>query len=123
MFTETIEGKTLPAHCVKGTNGQRLILPLRNLIPVENRIFKSTFATDEVGRFIRNREKVWDNEISEIQVIGYCTSICVAAMCITLRKQFPEVKIKVFQDLCGDINEESHKAALTMLKNQMIKVV
>lgn len=29
---------------------------------------------------------------------------------------------KDLQDLCGDIDEESHKAALKVLRNQMIEI-
>jgi len=40
-----------------------------------------------------------------------------------LRAYMPNQKIVLLQDLCGDINEESHKAALTVLRNQQIEIV
>lgn len=124
-YLDTLEGKNLPIpHCIHNTKGWELVGDLQNLanegdIAV---VDKPTFGTSLVGQFIREvREKYGD--IEEVYVCGYVTSICVAANCILLRSYMPNKKIVLLQDLCGDIDEESHKAALKVLRNQQIEIV
>ena len=123
-YKDTLEGKMLPVeHCIAGTNGAKLCGEL-NEIAESHKIsmaYKHSFGTFLVGDFIRDlRER--RRLVDEIEVCGYVTSVCVAANCSILRAQFPNMKITLLQDLCGDIDEESHKAALNVLRNQMIEI-
>jgi hypothetical protein len=45
------------------------------------------------------------------------------ANAVILRAAFPNKRIVVLKDLCGDVNKESFDAALTVLKNQQIEIV
>jgi hydroxymethylpyrimidine pyrophosphatase-like HAD family hydrolase len=53
---------------------------------------------------------------------GYDLSICILSNAVILRSQFPNKKITVLKELCGDIDESSYNAAITVLKNQQIEI-
>ena len=122
-YLETLEGQMLPVkHCIDGTRGWQLVDSLNGL--TEHGVIaidKITFGTSQVGKNVK-----WlighGFDIDEIQVVGYCTSICVLSNAVLLRAAFPNMRITVLKDLCGDIDEESHKAALKVLRNQMIEI-
>ena len=121
-YMNTLEGKMLPVeHCICLTKGWELVGELQPMAIVGKIrvVDKPTFGTSLIGSFI---PEVIDKPIDEIEVCGYCTSICVASNCSILRAQFPNTKITILQDLCGDIDEESHKAALKVLRNQQIEI-
>ena len=123
-YKNTLEGKMLPVeHCIAGTNGAKLCGELNDVAERHeiSMVFKHSFGTFLVGDFIRDVSEKYGS-IDEIEVCGYCTSICVSSHCSILRAQFPNTKITLLQDLCGDIDEESHKAALKVLRNQMIEI-
>lgn len=42
---------------------------------------------------------------------------------LNLRSAFPATKITVIENLCADLNDESHKAAIKVLGNNFINVV
>lgn len=123
-YLETLEGKNLPIpHCIHLTKGWELVGELQTMandgkIAV---VDKPTFGTPLVGQFIREVADKY-GPVDEIDVVGYCTSICISSNCSLLRAYMPNQKIVVLADLCGDIDKESHDAALTVLKNQQIEV-
>jgi nicotinamidase-related amidase len=65
---------------------------------------------------------VVDEPLEEIIICGFVTSICVISNALMLRAKYPNVKITLRSDLCADINEESHQAALTVMRNCQINV-
>ena len=142
-YLHTLEGKKLPIeHCIRGTEGHKIVNGLvkdedRNvIIPQGHIIDKHTFgsfdllaridqdfAVDSYGH--TTRQSKYDDigeKLDEIIICGYCTSICVASNAIMLRAKYPNVKITVRADLCGDVDEESHKAALKVLQMQQIDI-
>lgn len=124
-YLETLEGTKLPIpHCIHLTKGWELVGELQTManggkIAV---VDKPTFGSPLVVQFIREVVEQY-GQVDEIDVIGYVTSICVAANCSLLRAYLPNQKIVVLENLCGDIDKESHDAALTVLKNQQIEVL
>jgi nicotinamidase-related amidase len=62
-----------------------------------------------------------DYNIEEIEIFGFCTSICVASNALYLRGLLPNVKISVVENLCGDVDQKSHEAGLTVMKNCQIE--
>lgn len=123
-YMDTLEGKNLPIpHCIHQTDGWELVGQLQTLANMNEIavVDKPTFGTSLVGQFIREVVDKY-GPVEEIDVCGYVTSICVLANCVMLRAYMPNQKIVLLQDLCGDINEESHKAAITVLRNQQIEI-
>lgn len=123
-LTDTLEGKLLPIeHCLRGTEGHKIVDDLLRdekgiIIPEEHIIQKYTFGSYTLGAEIQSI----DEEIEEIVICGYCTSICVAANAILLRAKFRNTKITVRADLCGDVTESSHNAAIQVMKMQQIDI-
>ena len=142
-YLHTLEGKKLPIeHCIRGTEGHKIVNGLvkdedRNvIIPQGHIVDKPTFGSfDLLARIDQDfvvdsyghttRQSKYDGigeKLDEIIICGYCTSICVASNAIMLRAKYPNVKITVRADLCGDVDEESHKAALKVLQMQQIDI-
>ena len=123
-YIETLEGQKLPVkHCIHQTNGWELVHGLACLINTASGITvfdKPTFGTPLVAEYIRGIME--SEDIDEIQVCGYMTSICVLANAVMLRSRFPNKKITILKDLCGDVDEESQKAALTILSHQQCDI-
>ena len=122
-YMDTLEGKNLPVvHCMHETRGWELVDGLKSLA-AENKIVvfdKPTFGTPLVAEYIRHLMDV--EEIDEIELLGYDLSICVLANAVILRSRFPNKKIKVQMDLCGDVSKETFKAACEVLHMQQIEV-
>ena len=126
-YLTTLEGKNLPVeHCIKGTLGHQIVDGLvkdadRNVLIQQGHIFdKHTFGSLELAGNIATdfaEGGTIGEPLDEIIIMGYCTSICVVSNALILRAQFPNTKITVLEDCCGDIDEESHKAALKVLSN------
>lgn len=128
-LAETLEGKKLPVeHCLEGTEGHKIVNGLvkdedRNvIIPQGHIVDKQTFGSFDLSYKLEEIESIYCEKLDEIIICGYCTSICVAANAVLLRAKFPDVKITVRADLCGDVSEESHKAALAVFTMQQIDI-
>ena len=95
-YLSTQEGKMLPAeHCILGTDGWELAAPL---------------------------EKIRQNPIDSIELIGLCTDICVVSNALVLKGFLPEVPVFVDAGCCAGVASESHEAALQTMKNCQIIV-
>lgn len=128
-LTKTLEGKNLPIeHCLEGTEGHKIVGGLvkdenRDVIIFEGNIVdKSTFGSFDLEYVVENYFSWIREPLEEIIICGYCTSICVLANAVMLRAKYPNVKITVRADLCGDVDEESHKAALKALQMQQVDI-
>lgn len=129
VYEYTLEGSRVPPHCIEGTDGHKLVEGLVKdgngdvLIHQKNIIDKVTFGSDEIAhaiaRFVRGD---LGEELDEIIICGFCTSICVVSNALILRAAFPNVNMAVRADLCGDITPEAHEAALAVMHNCMIDV-
>lgn len=122
-YLATLEGRKLPVeHCVEGEAGWQVVDSLTDvLLGKATFVNKPTFGSyDLIGIF---DEDFGGKSPDEIILCGYCTSICVTANAVMLRAKYPNAKITVRADLCGDVDEESHRAALKVLRMQQIDVV
>lgn len=132
-YMNTLEGKKLPVpHCIKHTYGWSLAGELNEIIDTSRIIDKPTFMADTLPSAIMNSwctrgytatyEQVDPDSIDEIVLVGFCTSICVISNALLLRGVWPNKKITVYENLCGDVSKEAHDAALTVLRNCQIDV-
>ena len=120
-YLDTQEGRNLPVkHCIKNTEGWQIISNLysgRDSYPVVN---KSSFGyTDwqyELETF------AYDYEITEIELCGVMTNICVVSNALILKALYPEVKISVDSAACAGTTPAEHEAALTVMRNCQINV-
>ena len=112
-YMDTLEGKKLPVpHCIAMTTGWEIPDELKAVVE-GNIIEKPTFGSFTLADFLREHVRT-DND--EIEVCGFCSSICVISNLLILRAAFPNTKISMLVDLCGDVSESKHKAACEVAK-------
>ena len=123
-YLDTMEGSHLPvAHCVKGTWGWQFTDELTALVSENGwRVFeKPTFASKELADYlvVLNAE----DPIRSIELIGFCTDICVISNALMIKGMLPEVSISVDESLCAATSDEAQAASLLVLKSNHIDVV
>ena len=122
-YLTTLEGKKLPVeHCIEGSKGWEMNDDLWSVIGGKCTVVtKPTFGSFDLAEIIF--EDFENKKLDEIILVGFCTSICVAANATILRAKFPNTKITVMKDLCACVTDESHNAALKVLEMQQIEIV
>lgn len=123
-YLDTMEGSHLPVvHCVKSTWGWQLTDDLAAIVNENDwRVFeKPTFASKELADYLvaLNAEE----PIHSIELIGFCTDICVISNALMIKGVLPEVPISVNESLCAATTDEAQTASLLVLKSNHIEVV
>lgn len=151
-YFETLEGKRLLVeHCKYCEHGYDLIDNLQKSpegklnILTGNIIDKPTFGSFKLlykfHQWFDEKFNGYDNSLldsktiispakggltretlDEIIICRFVTSICVISNALMLRAKYPNVKITVMKDLCADVNQESHEAALKVMQNCQIDI-
>lgn len=121
-YSDTQEGKKLPVpHCIKGTEGHRLIPELMDIIGNESRaVEKITFGSKELPQRVID---ICGGVPDEIELAGVCTDICVISNAMILKAFFPETNITVNSKCCAGVTPESHCRALEAMKMCQINVI
>jgi len=107
---DDLEFKLFPKHCVAGTPGAEII----NELPVEEKdvIIKkarySAFYNTDLDSVLK------DNAISEVHVVGVCTSICVMDTVGDLRNR--DYKVIVYKDAVADFDKKAHQFSLERME-------
>lgn len=127
VYENTLEGQKLPVrHCIKDTDGWQIVPSVAKFVNRDKIFDKPTFMSEWLGRSVVNFSRAnavnLSKSIDEIVIMGFCTSICVVSNALNLRGLFPNTKITVLEDLCACLNEETHKAALTVMANCQIDI-
>lgn len=116
-YLETQEGKNLPVkHCIKDTFGWQISSKLDVADSVI--IDKPTFGSTKLMEYLLSKQ-----DISEIQLVGLCTDICVISNAFLLKAALPEVLISVDSRCCAGVTPESHNRALESMKTCQIMVI
>ncbi|MBQ7294762.1 MAG: cysteine hydrolase [Clostridia bacterium] len=116
-YMETQEGRNLPVpHCIKGTDGWQISSKLT--VGDSKVIDKPTFGSTELSEYVAGL-----NGVSEIELIGLCTDICVISNAMLLKAKLPEVKMSVDSACCAGVTPESHNNALSAMKMCQIEIV
>ena len=118
-YLDTLEGRHIPVeHCINETHGWNLN------DEVEKRRTGQTFTAYK-GTFgaISLIELVRTLEISEIQLVGLCTDICVVSNALMLRAAAPEANIYVDASCCAGTSRDNHKAALTVMRQCCVDII
>lgn len=115
-YLETQEGKNLPVkHCIDGTHGWEITDKIYSRLAVFHD--KHTFGSIELVECVK------DMDVSEVELVGLCTDICVVSNALILKAGLPEMKITVDASCCAGITEESHNAALLTMKMCQVNVI
>lgn len=109
-YMNTQEGKKLPVpHCIKGSKGWEISSELDTSHSII--IDKSTFGSYELSDYVAGLQ-----DVTEIELIGLCTDICVISNAMLLKAKLTETPIKVDSSCCAGVTPESHKNALSAMK-------
>lgn len=132
-YLETFEGVRLPVeHCVRGTPGWSLVKDISTLADgysnflifsgeevIRSRILKNTFGSIKLCEIL----KQYENEITDITFMGFCTDICVISNVLMARAYLPNTRIIVDASCCAGTTLDKHLAAIEVMKSCQIDVI
>jgi len=133
-YLQTPEGKKLPVvHCVENTAGWEIneeILTAwrenKNTVLAADllgNIFKKpVFGSVGLIKFLENLRQE-GAQISEIELLGLCTDICVVSNAIMLKNYLPDVEISVNAECCAGVTPQTHGEALSVMKMCQINII
>ena len=107
---DDLEFKMFPKHCVAGTEGAQIIdeLPvIKHDVIIKKRRYSAFYNTDL-------DEVLKENAISEVHVVGVCTSICVMDSVGDLRNR--DYEVKVYKEGVADFDDQAHQFSLTRMQ-------
>ena len=128
-YEDTLEGKLLPIkHCIHGTAGWQLDEGLAEYVQADNIINKHTFGSIEdlpyrVGNIDDWLKSLYGEGVTEIELCGFCSDVCVISNALILRATYPNLKISILENLCAGTTVANHNAALTVAKCNQIDIV
>lgn len=137
-YMRTLEGEKLPVpHCKFETDGWEVEKTIEYAVLEKelnySEVNKPTFGSIDLHKEILDEyewkygkqatEMLGRGSDLEFHVCGVCTSICVLANVVLLRAYWPDAKIVVHADACGDVTKEMHEAAKICFAAQQCEVV
>ena len=122
-YLQTAEGRKLPVtHCIKDSQGWEIVPELSRASGSScETINKVTFGSKELGE--RLYEENQSAPISEIELIGVCTDICVISNALLLKAFLPEVRICVNSSCCAGTTPSNHDLALAAMGLCQIDII
>ena len=130
-YLATAEGKKLPVpHCIEGTSGwqvnESVLAAWRKndntiIVPelLENTFTKPVFGSTKLVNFLESRI----SDISEIEILGLCTDICVISNAIMIKNFIEDVPISVNAACCAGVTPQSHEEALNVMRMCQIDII
>jgi len=102
-------------HCIKGEKGHDIIpeLDISDSIVFE----KHSFGSIELAQIISSMDN-----ISEVELCGLCTDICIVSTALILKAALPETLITVDAKACAGVTPDTHSAALITMKMCQINI-
>jgi len=122
-YMDTQEGKLLPVvHCIENTEGWEIIPELETLRAAQNaRCYnKPTFGCTELAADIKREYEA--GEVSEVELVGLCTDICVVSNALLIKAYAPELPVAVDSACCAGVTAAKHEAALETMRSCQILV-
>lgn len=139
-YMDTEEGRNLPVpHCIEGTEGWEIINELREYTHRSDCeeasghtergnitvLLKKTFGCGELGKVVNDivsEAKADNNDITEIELIGLCTDICVISNAMLVKAFEPGIPIYVDSSCCAGVTPDTHENALKAMKQCHIHI-
>lgn len=106
---DSLEFKTYPIHCVKGTQESQLV---KQLLPYKDHFIDIPKRSTNGTNTLAFQKLLSDNVFSEIVVVGVCVDICVLQSVLSLITYFYEndidTKVIVPKDAVATFDNEVH---------------
>lgn len=119
-YLSTLEGSKLPIpHCIINSEGWEICDELSYIERKSQMVFsKSGFGSSQLVEWIR-----LNTSITEVDIVGLCTDICVIVNTFAIKTFLPNITIRVHEDLCAGTTPENHKNAIEAMKVCQIDIV
>ena len=118
-YLETHEGKILPIpHCIRGSWGWKFAIDSPAISDKENIILKQQFGVNP-----HDFKLAIDNDVEQIDICGFVSSICVVSNALILRALYPEADITFHAYASAGLTPEDHEAACKVMECCQIKVI
>ncbi len=119
-YMYTMEGKNLPVpHCIKGSEGHKLVDELSDLLSGCRAFEKPTFGSMELGNYINFNRDLY----SSIELCGLVSNICVVSNTVIAKAAAPEAEIIVDPALTKGMDQAMTDAALDVMRSIHVKVL
>lgn len=118
-YLQTQEGRFLPVeHCIEGTPGWEINPDVAAALEAKGAqiINKPTFGSVTLAEMLTHQD------VTEIELIGLCTDICVVSNALIIKASMPEVPISVDAACCAGVTPASHDAALATMRMCQIQI-
>lgn len=127
-YDTTMEGKYLPVkHCIAKTDGWCIVPELKEFWEGRLRLTKTRFGNIELYYRIENciPDDLFAKEsIEEIELIGFCTDICVVSNALILKASVygENTVISCDASCCAGTSIEAHEAAIKVMQSCQVDV-
>lgn len=118
-YLQTQEGRFLPVeHCIEGTPGWEINPDVVAALEEKSAqiINKPTFGSMQLAEMLTHQD------VTEIELIGLCTDICVVSNALIIKANMPEVPISVDAACCAGVTPASHDAALATMRMCQVQI-
>lgn len=107
---DDLEFKMFPRHCVAGTEGAEIIdeLPVGKKDVVVKKTRYSAFYKTKLDKILKKRK------VSEVYMVGVCTSICVMDTVGDLRNR--DYPVFVYKNGVADFDRKAHQFSLERME-------
>jgi len=130
-YFETQEGKKIPIHCVKYSKGWYINDEVLNAWFEHSELYPAVLEKYSFGEYswgsyltsIFGNKGLDLNDLEEIELIGYCTDVCVISNAMILKSLFPDVVIKVKSSCCSATTKKLQNKALDVMRSCQIEII
>lgn len=117
-YMETMEGKKLPVpHCLKGTDGWKVIKEVDYLDKAVKVFEKPTFPSLELGNYLKNQD------YNEVELCGLVSNICVLTNAVIVKASLPNARILIDKNATDSFNKELQEKCFDVLEGIHIEVI
>jgi len=120
-YLSTNEGQHLPViHCIENSDGwqidPKILFYLKG--------YKYSYINKNTFGYLDWSKGVLDQaDEMTIDIMGFCTDICVITNALILKTEFPEADITVWHRGCAGTSIKNHEAALDIMESCQIRVI
>jgi nicotinamidase/pyrazinamidase len=124
-YSTTKEGKSIPAHCIKGTIGWDYPLELKEQLDklrMDHEVVefeKPTFGSADLFAYLLDHKE----EIDRVYILGVCSSICVHAQAVLARTALKDADIYLVRNAIGDFSKEAEETTILALKAMQVDTI